>query len=181
MHGYIGVDPGGSGAIAFWVPETRSLVIQDLPSLVLKRGKKNVTHVDVLALTSVLTQSFGKLHAEGARVALAIIEEIGMRQGQAMGSVMTTGINWGRVEALLKIAPAPLETVTASTWKRDMGCKVASGASDKAIKDAARHRASQLLPQYEALWRRAKDHNRAEAVLIALYAERIHKQRMAVK
>lgn len=181
METFIGVDPGGSGAITFWTPRRRALIVRDLPSIVVTRGKKNVTEIDVVAFCHLIQSLLKSVEGDGSFVAVALIEEVGIRPGIAAGAVMTTGINWGRVEAVLRAEMLPLERIMPNVWKRDMGCKTAPGANLKAIKDASRHRASQLMPDHQETWKRAMDHNRAEAVLIALYAERLHRQRMAVK
>jgi len=76
--------------------------------------------------------------------------------------------NFGRATGILEgliIAQFwPLESVMRHHWKREMRCP-----KDK---DGARARASQLLPKHAHNWPLKKHDGRAEAALIALYAER---------
>lgn len=165
----IGIDPGVSGAIARWDSHDRLMHVVDMPTFTIKRSGKNVRIVDAVQLHTVLREYAGSC-------ALAIIEQTqahhGTDQKRGYAQLMDFGFNVGIAYGAL-CGYAPTEQVTSSVWKRDMKCPAA--------KDASRHRASQLLPTHAGLWARAMDHNRAEAVLIALYAERIQRQRMAVK
>lgn len=181
MRAYAGVDPGASGAVAVWVPEVRNLTIRDLPSVEVKRGKSNVNEISSLELHAMLEELFNSVNACGQFVALCLLEQPGVRPGQAVNRVATTFSNWGRVEAMLIAQTIPVEIIAPQVWKRDMKLISPKDATDAQIKAASRHRASQLLPQFAANWDRSKDHNRAEAVLIALYAERLDLQRKAVK
>lgn len=165
----IGIDPGVSGAVARWNSHDRTLFMLDMPTFTLKRGGKNVRIVDAVQLHQWLK-------AHGGSCALAVVEQTqahhGADQKRGYAQLMDFGFNVGVAYGAI-CGYAPTEQVTSSIWKKSMQVTAA--------KDSSRHKASQLLPEHAELWKRAMDHNRAEAVLIALYAERIHRQRMAVQ
>lgn len=73
---------------------------------------------------------------------------------------MSIGDSRGAVRAIVAARGFPVEWVTASRWKRYF----ALGRD----KEQARAKAIQLYPQADL--HRKKDHNRAEAILIARYA-----------
>ena len=74
----------------------------------------------------------------------------------------------GAVQAIGDVAGLPLVAVQPKTWKKrfDLG-----GKEDKG---KAREAAVKLYPTAEPQLKRVKDHNRAEALLIAHWALRVH-------
>jgi crossover junction endodeoxyribonuclease RuvC len=67
----------------------------------------------------------------------------------------------GQIEGTLATLQIPISYATPAKWKRALA--VPAG------KHGAGLRASELLPGYAERWRRAKDHGRPEAALLALY------------
>lgn len=161
MSAFIGIDPGVGGAIAFFNPAEKYLTVVDMPTFTLKRGKSEKREVDAIGVVNVLRQ-FG-----AAPVELALIELAGCRPGQSVSAVHANGRNWGVAFGVLKSTMWPTQIVTPQAWKKALQCPAA--------KDGARHRASQLLPEFSHFWQRAKDDGRSEAALIAVYAERLHR------
>jgi crossover junction endodeoxyribonuclease RuvC len=163
---FLGIDPGLSGAIARWTPGIRSLVVLDMPTLKLRKGSEART-LDVIALARIVDD----LCAGG--VTLALIEQAFAQQSKerrnSAATVHKNGINWGAAYGVLCAQYVPIDIVPANAWKAAMRCP--------AEKVGARSRASQELPQFASLWSRAKDDGRAEAALIALYAERRFRSR----
>ena len=151
----VGIDPGATGALAF-LTVTDGLVVElaclDMPTL--KIGKRS--HLDGYALAREI-DSVGA----GDALAAAIIEQGGVRPENGRVGAATFWLGLGEVRGVLAAHFIPIETVAASSWKRSMRV-----VGDK---DASRIRASALFPRWSAQWARAKDHNRAEAALIALY------------
>lgn len=167
MSAFIGIDPGVSGAIALWDPSIDHLIVEDMPTFTIKRGKSQKREVDVVRLHTMLSNVACNI------VQCAIIEQSmpamrGAGRGVSAMSAHSTGVNWGIAYGCLVATRVPSQIAPPATWKRAMACP--------ADKDAARKRASQLLPQHAHLWARAKDDGRAEAALIALYAERLYRE-----
>lgn len=147
---FLGIDPGLDGALAFWT-ET-SLEVIDMPTLAIG-GKRRV---DSYQLAQILDKR--------AAPRLALMEQVAARPGAGVSGMFNFGRSAGIVEGIVCAQFWPLEFVMPHVWKRDMRCP-----KDK---DGARDRASQLLPTSTHIWPLKKHDGRAEAALIALYAER---------
>ena len=168
MSGFVGIDPGVAGAIAFYSPQyggEEYLDVIDMPTFSVKRGKSLKREVDALGALDVL-ERFRNAMRSGS--SLALIELAGCRPGQSVSAVHSNGRNWGVAYGCLASMRWPIGIVTPQAWKKALECP--------ADKDAARKRASQLLPAFSHLWSRAKDDGRAEAALIALYAARLRRK-----
>lgn len=148
---FLGIDPGVSGALAFY--EDGALEVRDMPTL--KLGGKS--RVDAYALAQILD-------AKAILPSLCIMEQVAARPGAGVSGMFNFGRSFGVVEGVVSAQFWPLEFVMPHVWKREMQCP-----KDK---DGARARASQLLPTHAHNWLLKKHDGRAEASLLALYAER---------
>ena len=97
---------------------------------------------------------------EGHGITHAYIEQVNAF-GMGASSAYNFGWSCGVIEAMISAFSIPFTYVTPQKWKKEMDCP-----KDK---DAARMRASQLLPQHAHNWDLKKHDGRAEASLIALY------------
>lgn len=154
---FLGIDPGVSGAIARWEPETKALIVHDMPTLKLKPGSDKRT-LDALQLARILDE----LCKDG--VTLALIEQAGPRKNDGVIQAFGAGANWGTAYGALVAQYVPTERANPAHWKRTMQVTAA--------KDSSLARIKQMLPQHAAFFARKKDEGRAEAALIALYAEK---------
>lgn len=141
----LGVDVGMSGALAFY--DSAELLIYDMP--VFKRNK--TSRIDCLRLSDII--ELNNPHH-------AYVEQVNAF-GMGVSSAYNFGWSCGSVEAVLACHKVPFTYITPQVWKKAMSCP-----KDK---DAARMRASQLLPQFAHNWDLKKHDSRAEAALIALY------------
>ena len=143
---YAGIDPGyRQGGVALvqggW-SEVHSLpVFSD-------QGVDCVGLVDILRSVSIR---------------LCIIEKQGSRPKQGVASAFKIGMAYGQILACLSITKVPYRIVTPSKWK--------SAFNVPSDKDGARRLAQQLYPKQQQHLSRKKDEHRAEALLIAAYAE----------
>ena len=169
----IGIDLGLDGAIAFLIVDgqshddpqrNRMLEIHDMPTLEIVRGKRRKRELDLAALTRIIDER------QLFQAAEVWMEKTGAMPGQGVTSMFSFGRSTGQVEGVLAALQMPVNYVHPRTWKKALG--VPAG------KDAARLRASQLLPAYAHLWPLKKHHGRADAALIALYGKR-HQQAAA--
>jgi hypothetical protein len=71
---------------------------------------------------------------------------------------------YGVTLGILAALHLPYTIVAAAQWKKFLRVS--------ANKEAARARATELLPGAAHQWRRKRDYNRAEAALVALYGAR---------
>lgn len=143
----IGIDPGRNGAIAladFNDPIIPILEVWDMPP--------SVDHLH--RLIESLTP-----------VALAVVEKPFTPGFVGTRNAFTMGENYGALKAVLTLAGVRLEIVPPAKWK-------AALAVEK-DKNAAIRRATEFFPDYGHLWSRAKDHDRAEAAMLAHYGRRL--------
>lgn len=166
----VGIDPGLSGAGAV-IDHNGLRAVFDLPTVELP-GKGSVRRrVHGPGLAQLL-----RTHCPAGESVLAVIEDIsagGMRarEGeQKSSSAQTVGSQYrtrGTVECVLEMLQLDLRIVHALTWKRFYGL-IGGDMKPDQRKAKALQLARDLYPNRPEL-ARAKDHNRAEAMLIAKY------------
>jgi crossover junction endodeoxyribonuclease RuvC len=151
-HEYlIGIDPGISGAVVILGAGMAPIEWTRMPSL--KVGKSS--RVDCAALARFL-HDYGN--------AIAYVEQVHSMPTQGVASVFTFGHAAGAVEGVLAALMIPVTLVPPQTWKRRAGLI----GKDK---DAARSRAIQLWPRWNALGKKGEGQALADAALIARYGE----------
>jgi crossover junction endodeoxyribonuclease RuvC len=148
----VGIDPGLSGAIAFFDPTSGELEVVDMPVLASGTGGKKVVNEDGLA---------GIFDKKSPHIRHVFLEQVGAMPGQGVTSMFSFGTTYGVIRGVLASHFLRRTMVTPQKWKKALGVPAA--------KDGARARASQLLPTHGSLWSRVKDDGRAEASLIAYY------------
>src|ERR1041385_230378 len=152
-----GIDPGLSGALFFLYPDGSGKAF-DMPTLLAGRAANSKRRdLDMHALFRLL-----KSHQQ--------FDHVFIEQAQAMPkqSAYATGVffqNYGQILGLLVGASLPYSVVHPQTWKRAFNLRRA--------KDAARARASELMPLAADQWPLKKQDGRAEAALIALWGMRV--------
>jgi len=156
----LGVDPGLSGALAFYAPASGEVEVFDMPTHVITQGQRR-TQRSVLDDHQLAALIRDRAH----RVKLAVVEEVSAGPKQGATSMFRFGEAYGAARLAVVAAGIPLELVRPSVWKRVMRVS--------ADKDSSRRRASQLIPSASELWSRKKDDGRAEAALLALLGERM--------
>lgn len=153
----IGIDPGLSGALAVVSGVTGSLTVEavhDLPTYAEKTSTGKVRrHIDPVALAELISD-IGPVDRVQCERMIAPPGVSGMA-AFSMGATMAT------IAATLRMARVPYRLVTSNVWKRALDAP--------ADKEAARLYAGRLFQSSEH-WQRKKDHNRAEAALIAAHA-----------
>ncbi len=152
---YMGIDPGLSGAIAVFDPETQFVENFDMPTFKIK-GK---SQIDLYGLARIL-DSFH------LRIKLAVVEEVGARPGQGVSSMFKFGFNAGAAQMAVAASFIPMRTPHPAQWKHAMG--LPRGAT----KEDSRKLAARILPRHSHLWARAKDDGRAEATLLAIFGSK---------
>ena len=151
-HIFLGIDPGIHGALAYVTITTdgpRVVDAIDIPTI----GTKAKERINVHAVQEWILQH-GPFRAF-------------VERGQAMPKQgASSGYKFGRavgaIEATVALCNVPLEIVEPSVWKRALKLK----GKDK---EGSRQRALELYPHAQHLLTRKKDHQRAEAMLIAYF------------
>ena len=158
---YIGIDPGKSGAIA-WYYENRGLIFGDatVHPCPLKKLVSGKTASDPKAMAALVAS----IAQKGDEVS-AIIEHVHAMPKQGVTSMFTFGTNYGMWLGILAALNVPVKIVSPRTWKKHFfhDAKVDKTASI----DAALRR----FPGLSGII--GKNHNKAEAILLALYGKSI--------
>ena len=141
----LGIDPGLSGAISFFFPDSPDRVAaEDMPVV---DGR-----VDVVTLAARIRQM---------QPSIAVIENVHSMPKQGVASTFKFGAACGAVHGVIGALAIPHRFVTPNVWKKHFRLS--------ADKEEARSLALQRFPATGFHFSRKKDHGRAEAALIALF------------
>jgi len=155
MNLYCGIDPGKTGAIAF-IWEDRSLRgVWDMPTEPVGKSRVQVSPEGLDELFNYMEQ--------GARLC-TVVERQSSRPGQGVSSVFSIGDSFGAVRAISYVYSHLAAEVTPRTWQKKINRPSTGDSKADSLKMAR-----ELFPAYDGLTRK-KDHNRADALLIAVYA-----------
>lgn len=144
----MGIDPGASGALAFWFPDFPNKIgVFDFPLI---DGEINCA-----AMADIV-----RTHNPD----LCIIEAVGPMPKQGVSSTFKFGVAYGMARGVIACLAIPQIYVSPTKWKKHYGLL--------ADKEKAREMAITLWPASEA-FRRKKDHGRAEAALLARYGSTV--------
>lgn len=141
----LGVDPGLTGALAFYFPRyPERIAVHDAPVI------------------------DGQIDGHGVKTLLdryepdaAVVELVGARPGQGVSSMFKFGLAFGIVRGVIAAEAVPHIFVAPSKWKKHFALS--------AEKEKSRALAIQTWPACSESFRRAKDDGRAEAALLARY------------
>lgn len=155
----LGIDPGLDGAVAVLVDGELADII-DMPTYRVEQanGKKR-RRIDCAALEAALLEC--RAHCHGSSVPSIAVEIPQPRPGNGAISAFSSGMSWGGMTELIRRLGWVVTFVTPADWKRDMQLD--------GDKDRARAIAAALWPEQADLFERKKDHDRAEAALIAYW------------
>ncbi len=148
----MGVDPGVSGAVAFYFPMVGRVAVDDVP---VAGGEINVAELARLV----------RIH----RPTFAVLEKAQAFPKNGAVSMFNYGRSYGDVRGAVGALEIPLHFVTPALWKRHFKLN-----DDK---DASRAYAIRMFPAVADRFNRKKDHGRAEAALIALYGAQVLKNK----
>jgi crossover junction endodeoxyribonuclease RuvC len=145
MSCILGIDPGVTGAVAFYFPEAPSrIAVDDVP---VAGGEISAPH-----LASLI-----RLYSPS----MAVIEKVNAFPGQGVSSVFNFGRSYGDVRGVVGALNIPLHFVSPQKWKKHFNL-----SSDK---DMSRMLAIRMFPSVAEHFKLKRHHGRAEAALIALY------------
>lgn len=165
----IGIDPGLTGAIAMIGRRAELLQMSDMP--VMQRGAGTAAvknQVNGRALTEILCEWVKEYDRNEVQVFIELAQSMpaavrqkggGVKIVQGGASIFSTGHTAGVIEGVVAARGFTHHLVSASVWKKAMKLT--------ATKEQSRALAIRLFPTADI--HRMKDHNRAEALLIAKY------------
>lgn len=153
----IGIDIGVTGALA--AVDTRgSCSVVDLPTMAIEGNRVVKRKVCAQGVRDIVLQL-----VRPGEAALAVIEDVHMGMGPGAAARSSLDLNRGRIEAVLELLRVPMQAVPPRVWQRWYGLVGKGDALDKA---------RTLYPDALDMLKRQKDHNRADAVLLAHYGQR---------
>ena len=145
----VGFDPGLSGGIAF-VSEAGDLIdCKDLPVI----GEGAQRRLDAANLAAII---------RAYNPTRAVIEQVSAMPGNGVSGMFRFGQAVGTIAGVVGALGLPVTWVSPSKWKRAAGLD--------ATAERSRARAIETWPDHAALFARKKDHNRAEAALLARWS-----------
>ena len=150
MPYFIGIDPGVSGAFAI-LSEPGDIV--DLGDLPVKNSKRNRKILSSSEFADILVKYSDEVVMTG-------IEDVWANPTLGAASSFSFGHMAGSLQTCFSLLEIPFTLVVPSTWKK-------SFKLIKAQKSASVDRALEIYPRLR--FKRKKDHNRADALLIAHY------------
>ena len=150
---YVGIDPGKTGAIA--TISIREFELVNLTDVPMVNGDYNFYEMWKYLGTVI------QLH----EATYLTLERQQAMPKQGVSSTFATGRGYGAWEALCWITTPDFEIVSPRVWKKKLGL-----SSDK---EESRELAIKLYPSMKEQLKRVKDHNRAEALLLAHYTKLI--------
>lgn len=139
----LGIDPGRTGALAVLDTDSRSISVHDMPQTTIE------LHDMITELPLISVCVLEALHA-------------GPQMGRT--SVARMFEDYGVLKGALAWRSIQVNDVRPSVWKPSLNL-----SRDK---HASREKAMQIFPDQADLFKRAKDHGRAEAALLAWYGLR---------
>ena len=151
----LGIDPGLTGAIAAVDRHGNLLWVEDIPVRDSGRKSRKANEVDCFALGRLL-----RLHISDIRQ--VCMESVHAMPGQGVSSMFSLGETVGSIRGVLEGFGLAVVRVQPTAWKRAYGLL-------RAPKDESRLEAIRLFPTCRD-FERKKDHNRAEAALIAKWS-----------
>jgi len=144
-----GIDPGLSGAIAFYYSTHPNLVSsEDMPTVA---GEINCAEV---------AERIRQIRPD-----FVIIEQVGARPGQGVSSMFKFGKVYGSLIGVCAALHVPTHFVTPQKWKKHF--------SLSSEKEKSRQRALELWPERAEIFSKKKHEGRAEAALLALYGAKV--------
>jgi hypothetical protein len=150
----IGVDPGVSGAIAFWFsPAPDRIAVYDTP---IAGGEVNTPGVASL---------IRDLCGDPVDDTIAYIERVHSMPGNSGRSMFNFGTAYGDVRGVIGALRIPTHFVTPQMWKKQFRLS--------ADKEESRALAIRMFPSCADSFKLKKHDGRAEAALIALYGSQI--------
>lgn len=147
----IGIDPGFSGAIAFL--NKNKLIVMDLPL----RKIMDRTQINARILTITIQSCLSE-------ISFAAIEDVHSMPEQGIASTFRFGYNAGILLGVLEALNIKVLRVKPAVWKGGLGLD--------ADKKKSLILARKLFPHNSSDFQRFKDDGRAEAALIAYYAQK---------
>jgi hypothetical protein len=148
---FIGHDPGLSGATAFLTPDCNYVIKNPL----LPNGQLN---------TREMCNTFRQFKIQGGTNIRAILEQVHSFPDDGGASVFKFGKAYGTVIGIISCLGIPISFVSPQVWKGNLGLS--------SNKQQSLDLAKSLFPELADQLRFKKNHDEAEALLLAYYLKK---------
>lgn len=126
--------------------------VWDIPTLEVRVGSKTQKVIDPVRFIALLAEQ---------KADAVVLENVWAMPRQGVSSAFSFGRTYGAIESCVRAVYQDAIYVAPNKWKKDF---LLDGDKEK-----TRQRCTVMYPDYADQWKRKKDHNRAEAVLIAAW------------
>jgi crossover junction endodeoxyribonuclease RuvC len=163
---YIGIDPGVTGAAAFLTDG--HAYVRDLPVLSVPNQSRRESVIDASTLWDWFGEAETTFECPSAGVTVVLEKTQAVRGGNGLNTQAKTAFSMGQSRGII-VAVTAIQgygriDVTPQRWKKHfslIGCD----------KDASRTLAVERFPALRDVLKHKKHHNRAEALLLALWGK----------
>jgi crossover junction endodeoxyribonuclease RuvC len=152
----IGIDPGISGSICFFLDGEIKDVI-DMPTMT--DGKKNKKQVNGSQIFNEISKRIIDKNKKDIKV---VIEQVSAMPGQGVTSMFNFGQSFGILKGVCSAMQLPMYFVRPAKWKKYFNLI-------NSEKDASRTKAIEIFPYFSVNLSKKKDCNKADAILIASF------------
>ena len=152
----IGIDPGISGSICFFLNGKIKDVI-DMP--IMTDGKKKKKQVNGSQIFNEISKRIIDKDKKEIKV---VIEQVSAMPGQGVTSMFNFGQSFGILKGICSAMQLPMYFVRPAKWKKYFNLI-------NSEKDASRTKAIEIFPYFSANLSKKKDSNKADAILIASF------------
>ena len=159
----IGIDPGISGSICFFLDGAIKDVVE-MPTMT--EGKKNKKQVNGSQIFNEISEKIKNTDKKNIKV---VIEHVTAMPGQGVTSMFNFGQSFGILKGICSAMQLSVYFVRPAKWKKYFNLI-------NSEKDASRTRAIEIFPYYSSHLSRKKDSNKADAILIASYFFETYKE-----
>ncbi len=152
----IGIDPGISGSICFFM-DGKIIDAVEMPIMI--EGKKNKKQVNGSQIFNEISDKIKKIDKNNVKVA---IEQVSAMPGQGVTSMFNFGQSFGVLKGVCSAMQLSMYFIRPAKWKKYFNLI-------NSEKDASRTKAIEIFPYFSAKLSRKKDSNKADAILIASF------------
>tara|TARA_B100000674_G_scaffold97305_1_gene69918 strand:- start:247 stop:741 length:495 start_codon:yes stop_codon:yes gene_type:complete len=158
----IGIDPGISGSICFFL-DGKILEVLEMPTMA--EGKKNKKQINGSQIYNEINRVINKIQNQEVRV---VIEQVSAMPGQGVTSMFNFGQSFGILKGICSAMKLPMYFVRPAKWKKYFNLI-------NSEKDASRTKAIEIFPYFSQELSKKKDANKADAILIASFYNETYK------
>ena len=152
----IGIDPGISGSICFFL-NGEIIDVIEMPTMA--DGKKNKKQVNGSQIYNEISKRIREIDKKNIKV---VIEHVSAMPGQGVTSMFNFGQSFGILKGICSAMQLSTYFVRPAKWKKYFNLI-------NSEKDASRTKAIEIFPYFSTNLAKKKDNNKADAILIASF------------